>query len=265
MVVTRWIVIHVPSWLLLAGLLVGVAGGTAAVQAFVRHRFPRLERGEHNEIAQFLFPVIAVVYGFLIGFIVLALWGQVNTADQTTRTEGALAVQLARGLDVFGGPERARIRRGLLEYGRAASAEWPSAATGRPTPAAEQALNRLHAAYEAVKPRDDTQRAFLTSSLGSLRDMSRARTERLLEARSNIGPPPSLWLVIFLTSGLVLGFSVVFGSRRARMHYGMVAAVSVLVAANLFLLVELGYPFLGEFATSPEPLRAVVEVLSPPR
>ncbi|MFI5521917.1 hypothetical protein [Streptomyces platensis] len=95
--------------------------------------------------------------------------------------------------------------------------------------------------------------------------MSKARTERLLQARSNIGPPPSLWLVIFLTSGLVLGFSVVFGSRQARLHYGMVGAVSVLVAANLFLVTELAYPFLGEFATSPEPLRVMVDVLSAPR
>jgi hypothetical protein len=256
---------NVPSWLLLAGLVVGVAGGTAIVQAFVRHRFPRLERGEHNEIAQFLFPVIAVVYGFLIGFIVLALWGQVNTADQTTRAEGALAVQMGRGLEAFGGAEHVRIRQGLLEYGRAASAEWADAATGRTTPRAETALNRLYGAYEAVRPRDDAQRALLTHSLASLREMSKARTERLLQARSNVGPPPSLWLVIFLTSGLVLGFSVVFGCREARMHYGMVGAVSVLVAANLFLFVELGYPFLGEFATSPEPLRAVVEILSAPR
>ncbi|GAA5612899.1 hypothetical protein Spla01_04066 [Streptomyces platensis] len=265
MAVTRWIVINVPSWLVLAGLVVGIAGGTAAVQALVRHRFPRLERGEHNEIAQFLFPVIAVVYGFLIGFIVLALWGQVNTADQTTRAEGALAAQMARGLEVLGGAERVRIRSGLLEYGRAASAEWTDAATGRARPGAETALNRLYGAYEAVRPRDDTQRAFLATSLASLRELSKARTERLLEARSNVGPPLSLWLVIFLTSGLVLGFSVVFGCRQARMHYGMVGAVSVLVAANLFLVVELGYPFLGEFATSPEPLRAVVEVLSTPR
>ncbi|MGW9431566.1 bestrophin-like domain, partial [Streptomyces decoyicus] len=92
-----------------------------------------------------------------------------------------------------------------------------------------------------------------------------ARTERLLAARSNLGPPLSLWMVILLTSGLVLGFSVVYGSEQARMRYGMVGAVSVLVAANLFLVTELSYPFLGEFATSSEPLNTVVEVLSSPR
>ncbi|MGG7569859.1 hypothetical protein [Streptomyces sirii] len=100
-----------PSWLLLVGLVVGVAGGTAAVQAWIRHRFPGLRRGEQNEVATFLFPVV-------------------------------------------------------------------------------------------------------------------------------------------------------FGSERALIHYG---AVSVLVAANLFLVTELSYPFLGEFPTSPEPLRDVIQVLSSPR
>ncbi|MFF8313198.1 bestrophin-like domain [Streptomyces lydicus] len=262
---TRWIVLNVPSWLLLAGLIVGIAGGTAAVQLCVRHRFPRLKRGAHNEIAQFVFPVIAVVYGFLIGFIVLALWGQVNTADQTTRTEGAVAMQMARGLDAFGKTESARLRQSLADYVRTAADEWAGAATGRTAPAAENALNRLYSAYGNVKPRNDTQRAFLAGSLASLRELSRARTERLLEARSNIGPPLSLWMVIFLTSGLVLGFAVTFGSEQALMHFGMVGAVSVLVAANLFLVTELSYPFLGEFSTSPEPLRAVIQVLSSPQ
>lgn len=131
---SRWIVVNLPSWLLLAGLIVVVVGGTAAVQAFVRHRFPRLKQGGQNEVAQFVFPVIAVVYGFLIGFIVLALWGQVNSADQTTRAEGAGAVQMAELRDVFGKAESARIRQSLLEYGRAAAASGPVPRPASPRP-----------------------------------------------------------------------------------------------------------------------------------
>ncbi|MFI1156859.1 hypothetical protein [Streptomyces sioyaensis] len=261
----RWIVMNFPPVLLLAGLIVVIGGATAVVQVIVRHRFPRLRQGKHNEIAQFLFPVVAVVYGFLMGFMVLALWGQVNSADQTTRTEGAAAVQLARGLDVFSEAESARIRQSLLEYGRAAVAEWPRAAVGRTTPEAENALNRLHRSYEDIKPHNDSQRAFLTGSLASLRELTGTRTARLLQARTNTGPPVSLWMVIFLNTGLVLGFSVIFGSEQTQMHYGMVAAVSVLVAANLFLVTELAYPYLGELSSSPEPLNAVIQVLSSPQ
>ncbi|MFD9204792.1 hypothetical protein ACFVZM_00735 [Streptomyces sioyaensis] len=261
----RWIVMHLPPGWLLAGLVVVIAGGTAAVQTLVRHRFPRLRQGKHNEVAQYLFPVVGLVYGFLIGFMVLVLWGQVNSADQTTRTEGAAAVQLARGRNVFSNAESARIRQSLLEYGRAAAAEWPRAAVGRTTPEAENALNRLHRAYEDIKPRNDSQRASLTSSLASLRELTDARTVRILQARTNTGPPVSLWMVIFLNSGLVLGFSVIFGSEQTRMHYGMVGAVSALVAANLFLVTELAYPYLGELSSSSEPLNAVLQVLSSPQ
>ncbi|MFG2828016.1 DUF4239 domain-containing protein [Streptomyces sp. NPDC048434] len=261
----RWILINVPPLALLAGLIVGITGGTAIIQAFVRHRFPRLKQGRHNEVAVFVFPVVGLVYGFLIGFMVLVLWGQVNSADQTTRAEGAAAVQLARGLNAFGTADSARIRQSLLDYGHAATAEWSNASGGRTTPEAENALNRLYRTYEDIKPRNDTQQAFLTSSLASLRELSDARTERLLAARTNTGPPPSLWMVIVLNSALVLAFAVAFGSEQAQMHYGMVGAVSVLVAANLFLVTELAFPFLGEFSSSPEPLNAVLQILSSPQ
>lgn len=40
----------------------------------------------------------------------------------------------------------------------------------------------------------------------------------------------------------------------------MVATVGVLVAANLFLVLQLSHPYVGEMATSPEPLREVIRV-----
>ncbi|MEV7471044.1 hypothetical protein AB0O20_31740 [Streptomyces kronopolitis] len=258
----RWFVSNVPPWLLLTGLVVVISCGTAAVQVLVRHRFPHLRAGGRNEVAQFVYPVVGLIYGFLMGFMVLALWGQVTTADQTTRTEGAAAVQLARSAEAFGKPEAARIRQNLLAYGHAATAEWPRASAGRTTPETEDALHRLHTTYESITPRNDSQRAFLTGSLASLRDLTSARTQRLLQARTNTGPPLALWLVIFLNSGLVLGFSVVFDAQQPRLHYGMVATVSILVAANLFLIAELAYPYLGQFATSPAPLDADFPVLS---
>jgi hypothetical protein len=44
----------------------------------------------------------------------------------------------------------------------------------------------------------------------------------------------------------------------------MVATVSALVAANLFLVVQLSHPYIGEIGTSPEPLREVIRVLTEP-
>ena len=258
---SRWIVSNVPSLLFLAALVVGIAVGTLAVLAYVRHRFPRHAEGRQNDIAKVGFSVVGPVYGFMTGFIVVVLWGQVNAADEVVRTEGAAAVQMARDLNVLEKADGDRIRQSLLEYERSAVAEWPQVASGNTTPEAEAALARLFTVYESIQPRDDGQRAFLASSLDSLKQLSLSRTERLVMAQTNAGPPWSLWGVILLTSGLVLGFAVVVGEVHARMHYAMVIAVSVLVAANLFLVTDLAHPFLGELGTSPDPLQVAINIL----
>jgi hypothetical protein len=42
----------------------------------------------------------------------------------------------------------------------------------------------------------------------------------------------------------------------------MAGAVSLLVAANLFLVMDVSYPYLGELATPPELLRDVINELA---
>lgn len=72
---SRWLENNVPSWLVLTGLVVVITGSAIAVQMYVRHRFPELAEGEHNDVGKTAFSVIGPVYGFFIGFIVASLWG----------------------------------------------------------------------------------------------------------------------------------------------------------------------------------------------
>ncbi len=111
-----------------------------------------------------------------------------------------------------------RIRQSLLDYERAAVTEWPVAASGHSFPEADNALQRLYTAYTQVQPRTDIQTKFLATSLGNLDKMSQARTERVLQARTDVGPPWSLWAVIFVTSGLLLGGAIVYGVEKPVKH-----------------------------------------------
>jgi hypothetical protein len=108
---------------------------------------------------------------------------------------------------VFDKADSDRIRQSLLDYERAAVTEWPVAASGHSFPEADNALQRLYTAYTQVQPRTDIQTKFLATSLGNLDKMSQARTERVLQARTDVGPPWSLWAVRLwmspmLTSGV---------------------------------------------------------------
>jgi hypothetical protein len=259
-----WIVSNVPSWLLLLGLNVLIAGGAVIVLKFVRHRFPGLRGDERSEVTQFAFMLVGFVYAFFTGFIVTAMWGQDNAADDDMRVEGATAVQMADDLTVFDKADSDRIRGALLDYERAAVTEWPLIARGQTYPAAGQALQRLRTAYDQVQPRTDTQKSYLATSFDSLHKISQARTERTIRARTDNGLPWSMWTVFFLTSGLVLGGALVYGVEKPGIHYALVATVGVLLATDLFLVVELAHPYIGDTATSPESLGAAIQSLSAP-
>src|SRR5947209_8281166 len=182
--VSGWIVSNVPSWLLLLGLNVLVAGGAVLALIYVRRRFPGLRGDERSEVTQFAFLLVGFVYAFFTGFIVSAMWGQNNAADDAMRGEGTTGIQMANDLTVFDKADSDRIRQALLDYERAAATEWPQAANGHAYSAAGQALQRLHTAYGEVQPRTDTQKTFLASSFDSLNKISQARTDRIIRAQT---------------------------------------------------------------------------------
>ena len=113
-------------------------------------------------------------------------------------------------------------------------------------------------------PTNETQKTYLATSISNLDKMSQARTVRLLTAHGNTGPPWALWAVIFITGAMVLGTVIVYGVEKPKQHYPIVAIVGAIVASNLFLVLELSHTYVGELATSSDPLQEVARVLTEP-
>jgi hypothetical protein len=130
------------------------------------------------------------------------------------------------------------------------------------SPETDSALAGLYAAYRQVQAKTDTQKTVLATSIANLDKVSQARTVRLLTGREDTGPPWPLWAVIFMTSAMVIATVVIYGVEKPVMHYPMVAIVGAIVAANIFLILELAHPFVGAVSTSPDPLEEVVWLLS---
>ena len=126
-------------------------------------------------------------------------------------------------------------------------------------PPADRASNDLRSAYEQVRASNDLQKTMLTSSFTDLDDLSIARTERVLQAQSAVGPPWPLWGVILLTTALLLGCGIVYGVANPASHFAMASYLAALVGTILFLVLMLSHPYLGDIAASPEPLREVIQ------
>jgi len=257
---SRWIDGHVPPWFLLIVLLVGTTGGAVYIQRFVRRRRKVLADESRNDAVRFAYGFIGLFYTFFIGVLVSAMWTTTTTAYTNSRAEGALVVQLAMDIRAFDTADRERIRHGLLEYGQSAIDEW-NQVDGIRLPGTDAALNRLYEAYEQTNATTDAQKAMLTTSLANLDTLSQARTVRLLTASEDDGLGWALWLVILLISASLVGTAIVYGVEDPTMHYPMVAIVGLIVAANLFIIVELAYPYVGAMSAEPDGLQEAIQLL----
>ena len=260
---SRSLVTYVPPWLLLFGLIVVIAGGAILIQRYVRGRYPALSADDNNDVIKFAHGFIGFVYAFFVGFVVSAMWGQINTADANAHAEGAAAVQLARDSVVFEATDTDRVKHALSAYAHAAVTEWSQAGDAH-CAEADRALATPYTAYRGVQPKTDMQKGFLATSLSNLDKTGQARTARILTARADTGPPWELWAVIFLTSGSVLGTAIIYGVDKPVLHYPMVAVVGVIVATNLFLILELAHPYVGEISTSSDSPQEAIAALSQP-
>jgi hypothetical protein len=61
-----------------------------------------------------------------------------------------------------------------------------------------------------------------------------------------------------------VGTAIIYGVEKPVLHYPMVAVVGVIVATNLFLILELAHPYVGVISTSSTSLQQAVSVLSQP-
>ena len=61
-----WIVNYIPSWVLLIGLIMLIAGGAALIQRYVRRRFPVIKGDAHNDVTKFTYGFIGFVYAFFV-------------------------------------------------------------------------------------------------------------------------------------------------------------------------------------------------------
>jgi len=265
--VVHSLIVWLPGWAMLTALIAAIAGGSLLITYLVRRQFPRIASGERNDALNFGYGAVALVYAFFIGFVVSGLWDQITTEDTQARIEGASGVELARNISAFEPADVDRIRQSMLDYVHAAEAEWPLADKGQSLPEADNALAALITTYREAGARVDRPELIpLSNTFHNLDQLSRSRTDRLLEGEVNDGPSWSLWAVIFLTSGLVIGCTIIYGVASRAMHYAVVFIVGAMVATNLFLVLVLAHRCLadtchGDTAVTPAALQIIADAL----
>jgi hypothetical protein len=198
--------------LLLTGVIVAAAVvATVGVFLLVRRHAPEGGFFTDGDRAAGVFGVLATGFAVLLGFVVYLAFTSYDTARAGARAEATDVIQQFETAQLFPRPASAQLSGELICYGRAVvGLEWPQLRSG-----GEPAFNpwgiRLFQTLMNVSPRTAAQQAAYAKWLDQTSAREQARLDRI-QAGSGIIPGP-LWLILFVTGGLVFAYAFLFADR----------------------------------------------------
>jgi hypothetical protein len=151
----------------------------------------------------------------------------------------------------FPEPGGGNVRRAVGTYVHSVvTDEWPRMRDGHDSDIAKGSLDGIYAAFRSVEPRTAAQSAFYDDAVRKLNDALDARRNRIQKATG--GLPRDIAVLLLFSSLVIVAYAVLVGSPNFWFHLLGPAAIVAVIAVSLVVLVDLSYPFSGDFAISPD-------------
>jgi hypothetical protein len=214
----------------------------------------RLAQG--SAFAAPLMPALGVLFAFLSGFAITAMWSSHSSAETAIGQEAASASALAWAATAPGA-DTASIHGALQRYlASTTTEEWSRLSAIEPSvERLPEDLATLQRTARASASNSEMSSANAAELLGSLDQLAAHRSERISAAVRSM--PLALFFGIFV-SGLALCLNAQIvsssGDNRSRL---VTSSIIMVVAIDLAVLLILSGPFLGSQRVSAAPLVAV--------
>jgi hypothetical protein len=148
-----------------------------------------------------------------------------------------------------------RVRRTVGAYVRAVvDDEWPRMHDGKDSARAWAAVDDMYAALQSVDASSPREASFYDDSVQQLNSALTARRDRLDDAVG--GLPWVIAALLAVGSIIIVGYTVLIGSRSFWFHLIGAGSIALVLAFSLLVLLNLTYPFSGDLSVGPEPFRA---------
>jgi hypothetical protein len=243
------IVNTVPTILLGLIIIGGAVLIAAAIVVFVRRKMPHLQGSAHDVI---YLELVGVVYAVLLVFVVIAVWDQYEDARKTSEQEGAMldsmwhiALSYPKGVGIPMVDAIAAYADSVVHD------EWKSLAVGEESPkttAAMQVLRDTHLLPELPNTTRNTNLYF--HSVDLVENVTERRLMRTIQSTTAV--PGAVWVVLLIGAFALVGLSVLVSEKSTKVHVVMTSTLAGVIAATLFVILILDYPWAGDMAIQPE-------------
>jgi hypothetical protein len=244
-------------------ITVGAAALAIAAMLLVRRRAPEGGYFADGDRAAGVFGVLATGFAVLIGFVVFLSFESFDTSRSGAEAEARVVAQQFETAQFLPAPGGAKLSGELICYARyVVHEEWAQLESG----SLEAELNpwgvQQFQTLKTIEPRTAAEQSAYDHWLDQRSDREVARSDRVHGATGVI--PTPLWIVLFLTAGIVFGYMLLFADsgERALVQATMIGGVAVVITSTLLLLWFLDNPYHGGFGTlRPVEMERTLEIL----
>ncbi|MGZ4392458.1 MAG: bestrophin-like domain [Gaiellaceae bacterium] len=228
------------------GLLILVGADVVAIAAMllVRRRAPEGSYFSDGDRASGVFGVLATGFAIFAGFVIFLAFTSYDQSRSGSETEAMTVVQQFETAQFLPVAVRTGLTGELVCYGRSVvHQEWPQMASGSTGDTINPWGAALFTTLKLAKPATATEQAAYGKWLDQTSDRETARRDRLHGASGVI--PTSLWLVLFLTAGVVFAYMLFFAdsAELARSQAMLMGSATTIVVATLLAINALDHPY----------------------
>jgi hypothetical protein len=225
-------------------VIVGVAAVTIGAMLFVRRTAPAGSYFEDGDRAAGVFGVLSTGFAILLGFVVFLAFQSYDTSRSGAEAEAQIVTQQFQTAQLLPAAARKPLSESLICYARTVVfEEWPQLTSGAGAGLVNPWSVSMFRTLQTIEPRKASEQAAYAKWLDQQSDRQLGRMDRTHGAEGVI--PAPLWLVLFLSAGIIFGFMLLFAdsAERAFVQATMMGGVAVVISSMLLLLWFLDNPY----------------------
>jgi len=251
------------------GVMILVVADALAIGAmlFVRRRAPEGSFFTDGDRASGVFGVLATGFSIFAGFVIFLAFTSYDNSRSGAETEALVVEQQFETAQFMPVGVRDRLSGELVCYARyVVEQSWPRMRAGTAGDALNPWAVALFRTVRSIEPKTAAEQAAYGKWLDQTSDREAARRDRIHGA--NGITPTSLWIVLFLTAGILFAFMLFFADsgEAARSQAMLMGSAVTVVVATLLAIHALDNPYrAGIGSIQPVAMERALRVLAEER
>ena len=230
--------------LLTLAIVVVIDALAIAALLFVRRRAPEGSYFTDGDRASGVFGLLAGGFAIFAGFVIFLAFTSYDDSRSGAEAEAAAVEHQYETAQFLPPATRSRVSGQLVCYGRSVvSQEWPEMEEGRDGDSLNPWGVALFRSLKLAEPKAASEQSAFDKWLDQTTDREEGRRARIHGATGII--PTSIWLVLFLTAGVLFAFMLLFAdsAELARSQAMLIGSATTMVVVTVLAIQALDNPY----------------------